>query len=915
MADGNLQQKTLSSLIWKFFERFGAQIIQFVVGIILARLLLPEDYGSIALLTVFIAVANVFTQSGFSTALIRKLDADDLDYSSVFYCSLFISIIIYIILFFTAPYIANFYEMPILKDVLRVLSLSVIISTYNSMQNTILQKQLLFKRLFISSFSAVIISGGIGIAFAYLGYGIWALVAQQLSSTIITTFIMLFTVKWHPKLMFSFARLKTLFGFGWKLLLSGILNTIYENLYSLIIGKKYTPDDLAYWNRGKQFPDLIVNNINGSINSVMYPVYSLKQNNLADLKSTVRRAMKTSSFVVFPMMVGLAVCAEPLVRLLLTDKWLFCVPFLQAWCIVYAFMPLHTTNLNVYNALGRSDIFLWLEIIKKIIGIITLFATLPFGLGWMMFGKILTSILGIFINALPNTKILKYSMKEQLVDILPSMLVALAMGGIVYCISLIPMHYVAILVVQILVGIILYVLLSRLFKLEPYLYCKQILIKAFRKIKNKITTKRQGEKMNENNTVITTDNSQNIDNIITQQKKKILLLGGTVYLVPVIETIHKLGYEAITCDYLPDNVAHKYADAYYNVSIVDEDAVLKLAKELKIDGIMSFATDPGVKTASYVQEQLGLPSQGPYESVKILQNKSLFRQFLKDNGFNCPIAFSFTRLDEALNSANSFPYPVIVKPVDSAGSKGVSRVNNVDEFEKAAKYAFNSSINNEIIVEQFLEKDGHSSDSDCFSVDGKLVYTSFSSQYFDKQAENEYVPSAYAWPSQMDNADQEDLRGELQRLITLLNMKTSLYNVETRKATDGKTYIMEVSPRGGGNRLSEMIKLWSNVDLIEMAVKGAVGEEITLPESKPNGYLSEIILHSDKAGTFEKIEVDDTIKANVVETNLIIKQGDEVEQFSGANKMIGTIVLKFNSRNEQLAFMNDINNLIKIIVK
>ena len=910
-----LKNKTIKSLFWKLFERFGAQIIQFVISIILARLLVPEDYGAIALITVFINISNIFVQSGFSTALIRKLDADELDYSSVFWCGLFIAIILYIILFSTAPYIAEFYKLPILKNVLRVLSLSIIVGTYNSMQNTILAKKLMFKKLFISSFSSVLVSGMIGIGCAYAGLGIWALAIQQLSSIIITTIVMLFTVKWHPKFIFSFKRLKVLFSFGWKLLVSGLLEGVYNNIYSLIIGRKYTANDLAYWNRGEQFPGLIVNNVNGSIASVMYPVFSIKQNNIYELKQLVRRAMAISAYLVFPMMVGLAVVAEPLVKLLLTEKWLSCVPFLQAWCIIYAFMPIHVTNLQVYNALGRSDIFLGLEVFKKIVGVIVLIVTIPFGLEWMIFARILTSVLFTFINALPNTKVLHYSMLEQLKDLIPTILLSTVMGVIVYFTGLIPLHYVAVLVIQIIMGIIIYILCSALFKIKPYLYCKDMLIKVVDKIigrknKNKKTSFEQNKELNEE---IVLENINEVNNML--KNKKVLLLGGIGYLIPVIDQIHKQGNYAITCDYLPNNIAHKYSDEYHNVSIVDKDAVLKLANKLNIDGVMSFATDPGVTSASYVQEQLGLPSQGPYESVRILQNKALFRKFLADNGFNCPKMYSYKSIDDVKKDIDSFPYPMIVKPVDSAGSKGVTRVNFSSEVLKAVEYAFNCSLSKEIIIEQFLEKVGESSDSDCFSIDGKLVFTSFSNQYFDKNVENEYTPAAYSWPSNMSKEHQEELKSELQRLITLLGMKTSIYNVETRECTDGKAYIMEVSPRGGGNRLSEMLELWTGVDLIKMAVKASIGEEIMMPEIKQNGYISEVILHSSKNGVFDSVILDDSLKNNVVELNVAVNNGDMVENFSGANKMIGTLVLKFDSIEKQNNVMKNIEKFVKIVVK
>lgn len=903
MKEENLRQRTFSSLIWKLFERMGAQLIQFVVSLILARILMPSDYGAIALLTVFIAVAQVFVQNGFSSALIRKLDADELDYSSVFYFGLLISVIIYVILFFTAPYIADFYEVPILDKALKVLALVVIIGSYNSIQNTILAKKLLFKKLFISTFGATILSGGLGIAMAYLGYGIWALVIQQLSAILFTTIIMQFTVKWHPRLMFSIKRIKLLLSFGWKLLFAGLLDVIYNNLYSLIIGKQYSDEELAYWNRGKQFPDLIVGNINGSIGSVMFPFFSIKQNNKTELKSAVRRSIKISAFLVFPMMVGLAVIAEPLVKLLLTDKWLFCVPFLQGWCIINAFMPVHTTNLQVYNALGRSDIFLWLEVLKKVIGIIVLFATLYFGLIWMMIGKIIVSVVCTFINAFPNIKILKYSLKEQLGDLIPIMLVSAAMGGLTFSASLIPINYVAVMVIQILIGVVSYILLSYVFKLEAFKYCLGFL----NKIMSGIKAKKKCDKVNGKNKK---SEKQPL------QQKKILLLGGSIYLLPVIEEIHKLGHLALTCDYLPDNIAHKYGDGYYNVSITDKDAVLKLAEELKIDGIMSFATDPGVVTAAYVAEKLGLPIQVPLKSAEILQNKEKFRQFLSDNGFNTPRAYSYDNYNRLIETKDKFDYPMIVKPVDSAGSKGVSKVECDAELENAYKYATDCSISKKAIIEEFIEKEGCSSDSDCFVVDGRLKFVSFSNQYFDKNAVNPYTPSAYGWPSSMPENSRKELTEELQRLMTLLNIKSSLFNIETRLAANGKTYIMEASPRGGGNKLSEMLYMATGVNLIQNAVKAAIGEETDIPDSFAyDGYYAEVILHSDRNGIFDKLEIDDGIKQFVVKTELNVKSGDEVEAFTGANKTVGTIAFKFDNGELMDNLVKNIAERVKVIVK
>lgn len=386
------------------------------------------------------------------------------------------------------------------------------------------------------------------------------------------------------------------------------------------------------------------------------------------------------------------------------------------------------------------------------------------------------------------------------------------------------------------------------------------------------------------------------------KQKKLMLLGGLRYLLPVIEAAHKLDIYVITCDYLPDNIAHRYSDEYHNVSIVDKEAVLDLACKLEIDGIMSFAVDPGVVTAAYVQEQMGLPGN-PYESVCILQNKDRFRNFLTQHGFHVPKAKGFSSIEDAMSEKYWYPWPVIVKPTDSAGSKGVTKVDSLDELEAALKTAFEHSLSGRVIVEEFIEKQGCSSDTDCFSVDGKLKFVSFSAQRFDGGAPNPYTPSAYSWPSTFTKEQEEELTSEIQRLLALLGMRTSIYNIETRVGVNGKPYIMEVSPRGGGNRLAEMLRYATGVDLITNAVRAAVGEEVAGVEQKPyNGAWAEVVLHSDKDGVFHDLSVNACkVNAKVIETDLWVKPGDSVRAFKGANDAIGTLVLKFASESD-LAF-------------
>ncbi|MCR5039392.1 MAG: ATP-grasp domain-containing protein [Bacteroidales bacterium] len=378
-------------------------------------------------------------------------------------------------------------------------------------------------------------------------------------------------------------------------------------------------------------------------------------------------------------------------------------------------------------------------------------------------------------------------------------------------------------------------------------------------------------------------------------QKKLMLLGGIRYLLPVIEAAHKQGYYVITCDYLPNNPAHKYSDEYVNVSIIDREAVLRVAKEKKVDGVISFGVDPGVVPAAYVQNKLGLPAIGSLESVEILQNKDKFRAFLRDNGFNVPMARNYTAKSDALKEKGLWKYPIIVKPTDSAGSKGVTRVNNPDELEPALDYAFEHSFSNHIIIEDFLEKVGCSSDTDCYSDQGKLKFVSFSAQRFDPKADNPYAPVAYSWPSTFTKEQETYLTNEIQRLISLLGMKTSVYNVETRIATDGKPYIMEVTPRGGGNRLAEMLRYATGVDMITAYTRYSVGDEYEdIQQRLYNGHWAEVILHSNQDGIFKALEIAPEYLPNVVERDLWVIPGDEVHAIKGANDAVGTLVLKFD---------------------
>lgn len=398
-------------------------------------------------------------------------------------------------------------------------------------------------------------------------------------------------------------------------------------------------------------------------------------------------------------------------------------------------------------------------------------------------------------------------------------------------------------------------------------------------------------------------------------KKKLMILGGSRYAIPVIEKAHELGCFVITCDYLPDNIAHKFSDQYCNVSIIDKEAVLEQAKKLEIDGIVSFACDPGVVTAAYVAEKMGLPFQGSYESVSILQDKGLFRKFLKDNNFNVPNAKRYNDKNEPFKDVDYFNWPVIVKPTDSAGSKGVTRVDKVEDLAAAIETALNGSHNSAFIIEDFLTFEGYHSSADPFTVDGKLKFVSYSDQLFDEKADNPYTPSLIIWPSTMKSEHQDILSNETQRLVDLLGLKTGIYNIETCVA-NGKPYLMEVSPRGGGCKIAELQKLIYGIDLIEAEIRSALGLPLNKVEQTPCvGVWCEMIIHAGpgESGIFKKLIIDPEIQEKYVKViDMTVKEGDMVLPFTGANMSLGDMFLRFDTRDELNRVMSNVNEWLKI---
>lgn len=473
------QPKIASALIWKLMERFGVQGAQFVLQIILARILSPEHYGALSLMVIFTTLANVFIQTGFNTALIRAKDVTDDDYSSVFWVSLGIAGVLYGVIFFCAPLIADLYRMPDIVMPLRILALMLLPGAFNSVQLAKVSREMNFRKVFVSNVAAIIVAGGAGILLAILGAGLWALVAQTILNVFVACVVMFFTVKWCPKLVCNLKRVKDLFSFGWKILVSGLINTLYQDIRSLVIGVKYDAGTLGFYNKGKSFPQFIINAISGTVQSVMLPAMAKEQDNKTKVKEITRNSITISAFILFPLMAGLAGIAGPLVKLLLTEKWMPCVPYLQIYCFTLAFNPVHLCNLQAINAMGRSDIFLKLEIIKKSIGLGSLAVAVfcfhsPIAIA--LTGAF-TVLISCFINAYPNKTLIEYSYFEQIKDLLPSFVLAVAMLLIVLAVELLGLSTMLTLLVQIAAGLVFYPVAAILFRLRPMMLLLQFLRK------------------------------------------------------------------------------------------------------------------------------------------------------------------------------------------------------------------------------------------------------------------------------------------------------------------------------------------------------------------------------------------------------------------------------------------------------
>lgn len=471
----NENKRIFSNLIWRFAERSGAQFVAFIVSIVLARMLSPDIYGTVALINVFTSILQVFVDSGLGNALIQKKDADDADFSTVFYVNLLFCGALYTILFVCAPLIAKFYHDMSLTALTRVVGITLIVSGIKNIQQAYVSRNMMFRKFFFSTLGGTIAAAVVGISMAWAGCGAWALVAQQVINVSIDTIILWITVKWRPQRAFSMERLKGLFSYGWKLLMSSLIDIVYKNSRQLVIGKLYSSSDLAYYNKGRQFPNYVITNINSAIDSVLFPVMAKAQDNRQNVRQMTRKSIKVSAYIMAPLMMGLAFTADSVVRLLLTDKWMECVPYLRIFCITFMFWPIHTANLNAIKAMGRSDLFLKLEILKKCVGVILLFSTMWFGPMAMAYSMLVSSITSQIINSWPNRKLLGYSYVEQMKDVLPSILLSVVMGMVVWCISVTGLPVLPVFIMQVLFGAVIYIAGSAIFRLEAYLYLKRLL--------------------------------------------------------------------------------------------------------------------------------------------------------------------------------------------------------------------------------------------------------------------------------------------------------------------------------------------------------------------------------------------------------------------------------------------------------
>ncbi len=470
----DLKSNVFSNFLWKFAERLGSQLVTFTVSLVLAWFIDPDSYSVITIVTIIITLCNLFVTSGFGNSLVQKKDADNVDFSTVLWFSLAGAGSVYVLLFIAAPFCETFFSIPLLCPVIRIMGLRLFISAFNSVQEAYVARTMQFRRFFFSTLGGTVISGGVGILMAMSGFGVWSVVTQYLVMSAVSTLVLWFTVGWRPEAKFSFSRLKGLLSFGWKVLASGMLDEIYNNMRFFIVGKVCPGDRVSVYNNGQRIPNLIVDNVNSSLYSVLFPAFSRSQHDIEKVREMTRRSIRTCLYVMMPLMVGIAVCAEPIVMLILPESWHGCIPFIRISAIMYSVVPLQTANMQSVKAIGRSDVTLVLEIIKKALGFFALFlivamkdsiSDVTMAIALVTMGA---SFLFALINTVPNKMYLGYRFRDQIADVLPVALICALMGGAAWAVGMLPIPTALSLILQVTVGVAVYLLLSVITKNDSF---------------------------------------------------------------------------------------------------------------------------------------------------------------------------------------------------------------------------------------------------------------------------------------------------------------------------------------------------------------------------------------------------------------------------------------------------------------
>lgn len=884
----NYKKTTVSGLIWKIGERIGVKLVSIVVSIIIARIVLPEEYGVVALTTIFITLANVFVTSGFGTALVQKKDPDDLDYSSIFYTSLLVSTVLYFGLFFAAPFIANWFEEELFAPILRVVGLQLPISALASAQNAYISKNFLFRKFFLATLVGTVISGAVGITMAYMGYGAWALVAQHMVNLVIDRFILYITVKWRPKLCYSWKRTKKLFGYSWKLLGSALLAEGYNELRGIIIGKRYSSADLAYYSKGQSLPALVAGELNGPINGVIFPVMAAEQDNKERVKHMTRRSIQTSCYLMFPILAGLAVIAPILVPVLFKDKWNECIPYMQMLCFVYAFWPVHTTNLQAIQALGRSDLYLILEIIKKVYGILILLITMWFGVFWIVVGSVITTLISSFVNAFPNKKLLSYSWLEQMRDLLPYMGLSILMGLPVYAMNYLYLsldwNMYLVLCLQVITGVVLYVGFSWVFRLEIFHYLLDTLKEFFKKRKMK--------KEAINNT----------------DMKKILIMGANPETVSLVVKAKEMGYKTYVTDNNPKAYAKKFADVPCNINGVDVDAIVDFVKKEKIDAVLVGVAEALIPAYCEVCKRLKFPCFATLEQFDIMIHKDKFKKTCRKYGV--PVVEEFS-----LKEREQIQYPVIVKPVDSSSSKGISICENEQSLDAAIEKALSFSPSKTYLIEKYM--DGIEAIVYYVIQDGQPTLVAMCDRYTSKEQEGiTQLPSAYIFPSKHLDKYIAETDEKVCNMLKGMNIQNGVLFLQAFIENDS-VRIYEPGFRLNGAQEHMIVSALTGIDakelLLNYALKGKMHEGSISTMANPDFHgkwackLSPLI----KEGIIGSIEGVDEIKtlAGVVAIYPNYENGDIVKGLGTQRQMAANIFIIADDKD---ALRQRVQNVIDV---